>query len=367
MNDVWAFMGSSERGNDDFELLESVPVVEGDIGSDESCALRLTDPMITPRHARLERVDGQWHLSQVAIASPTLVNDRVIDLGTRSRLEVGDVVQMGTARFRVGGEPPSRQGVDPRDASARLIWADQLAERGSSIGAQLLEGRAPDLALYGLDAAADGVTPEWLEGALIGAVFRECDLAVAGRLLAGPAGATIERIRIPIASHAGSEQDRARQVLQALAAIRPPRLRVLEFGWLHERTELRGAERDWKAIARRIPLEGSVHQAVRRAGRPRAMILRGSPWWPAVGTCLELESVGGPDEGRGWVTHDPEEPLMHQIGTESTRVHLFARAGGPAMIVGQKISINGSAARHGVLAHGDLVEGPHFAFRFEED
>lgn len=57
---IWTFLGSAGVGNDDFELLESVPMVEGIIGTDESCEVRLRDPLLTPRHARVLKQEGAW-------------------------------------------------------------------------------------------------------------------------------------------------------------------------------------------------------------------------------------------------------------------------------------------------------------------
>lgn len=341
-------------------------MVEGSIGSGESCALRLSDPMITPRHARLERVAGLWHLSQEAVASPTLINGRAIELGTRSQLVPGDVVTMGTARLRVGGEPPARRGVDPRNDPALQIWADQLAERGDAYGHRLLEGLPPDLACLGVDVErARQVTPDWLHGALVGIALRSADLRLLYRLCESPAGETIEKIAVPVAARAGEEEERARDVLQVLAATRPPRLHRLDFGWLHQDTELLGAQRDWHSVSRRVPLEGSIHSAVRRAGRPRITILRTAPGWPAVGTRIDLDAIGGP--GWGWVAQDPDEPLERTLGAGSSRVHILAPEGGATAVMGASIIINGNPTAHGVLVHGDLVEGPLFAFRFEED
>ena len=311
MEDVWAFMGSSGRGNDDFELLEAVPMRDGIIGSDEACTLRLSDPMITSRHARLERVDGDWFLSQVAVASPTFINQTAIEPGLRTSIHEGDLITMGTARFLVGGEPPAR---------------DPLTESGS--------------------------------GTLTGVSFRQADLKGLERMCSESTGNTLERVDFSLLTTeegGRSEEETARCVLQILAATRPPRLRHLTLGWLHENTQLRGAERDWAAVARRVPLEGAIHAAVRRAGRARMTMLRSSAPWPPIGACVELAGVVSHDGARPWRT------------TGVPSVH--AALGRASVIFGKDLVINGSRRHSGSqpLVHGDLVEGPDFAFRFEED
>lgn len=360
MEDVWAFMGSAGVGNDDFELLQAVPMREGVVGTDASCELCLKDPMLTPRHARVVRQDGRWFVGGIAVAAQTTVNGVATIPGQAVRLSVGDIVKMGSARFRFGGEPPARHPVDPADEAAVLIWADELAEAGDQLGARILEGHEPAPGWLPCDedlVAERRIVPEWTRGSLSGLTVREISLATLTALLADPAAVALERLTVFFSTiGSGAEGERARSLLQVVAATKPPRLRQLELGWLHQETRLSGAALDWETLARRLPLAGTVQQAFRRAGLPRLTMLRGAPWLPPVGTTVDLREAEvefhNPD-------HDAELRGF---------VRFFARQGS-GMEIGCEdgLQINGAPGEsHRVLVHGDLIEAPDFAFRFEE-
>lgn len=374
----WAFLGSSGKGNDDFELLESLPIKEGIVGSDPSCVLQLHDPMITPRHARVLCKDGFWYVGGIAAAAATWINDVATLPGEAVQLARGDVVRFGNARFCFGGEPRAREGVDPRDERSRLIWADRLAEEGDPLGVHVLKQREPDDELFERWVSGEDfpLVTEWTEHVLTGLTVRNLDQGRLRSLLSSHFADGLERLTVMIATmanHGDQEEEETRNLLQSLALTRPPRLRKLELGWLHQATDLARAQRDWSAVARRIPLEGSAQNAFKSVGLARFTMIRSPPWWPAEGTTTPVQPGRfrrirpGRAMVDGQVFVDPLEP-------EGKSMVVFSHRPGHATVIhGEGLRINGHGPSAGGLAdvatlvNGDLVESPHFAFRFEED
>ena len=366
MGGVWCFLGSAGGGNGDFELLETLELHEGLIGSDAACALRLTDPMITSQHARLLLKYGDWYLGGVAIASPTLINGVPNVPGEARRLNPGDLVCMGDARFRFGGEPPLRPGLGPRDETARLIWADRLAEAGDPLGECVLEGRTPGDEVFPFtNGTFDAV---WTHGVLTALSVRSIELPELALLLERPLADALERLTVHVATCApdGEELEHARRVLQVLAATKPPRLHALSLGRRHDPAPLTGLERDWRALAKRLPLRTSADEAFPLSGTPRFTMGWSSPWWPPAHTTTQVPVVTFDTQTMYDARRiNPAEPFGHQPSSE---VWLGRAATGAAFIYGEDLVINGEADASGArLIHGDLVEGPHFALRFEED
>ncbi len=347
---VWCFLGSAGEGNDDYELLETVPLVEGVVGTDESCEIPLHDPMLTPRHARVLTRDGAWYIGGIAAASSTLVNGVPTLPGEAVRLAPGDIVQLGEARFRFGGEPPAREGVDASDEGAVLVHADRLAERGVQLGAKILEGHKPELPGPRVDEGL--VVPEWRRGLLASLVVRELAPRHLREILADETAGALERLSVSVGTPRGSETEGVRAILHVLAETKPPRLRELHLGWLrfvsHE-----AIARDWRAVARRIPLEGAIEDSYFRAGIPRITMLRTTAGWPAVGVATQL--------------------VENWFGQGTNRVTLSAGQAHPALLgvprhMELSLQINGlPSGPQRRLIHGDLVEAETFAFRFEED
>jgi hypothetical protein len=368
---VWCFLGSAGDGNDDYELLQLVPVVEGIIGTAPSCAMRLRDPMLTPEHARVLFREGAWYLGGIAVGSPTLVNARATLPGEAVQLAQGDVVQVGSARFRFGGEPPNRDGVDAKDEVAVAMLGDRLAEAGSPLGLRILEKQSPSPEwLFGFEEqiSAGLVTPEWTRGLLTGLTVREVALRHLRMLLADEASVALERLSIAIATCEDTspfeqrrpEKERVRALFQMLAETRPPRLRRLELGWIH--ADISGADRDWRAIARRIPLEGTLDEAHRRAGGGRFTMLRSGGRWPEVGTVTAYVPGGGWPEVSGAFFEAPEAFRRRRVN--------FSGEAGKAVEFSTELAttVNGLPSwDRRALVHGDVVEGKEFAFRFEED
>lgn len=89
------------------------------IGSDSSCGLRLFDPSVSPRHARIESRGDAWMIRDLQSAQGLFINDtRVTEapLTDLDRIQIGDVVLL----FRVGDEEKNRL------ASKNLEWNRQL-------------------------------------------------------------------------------------------------------------------------------------------------------------------------------------------------------------------------------------------------
>lgn len=367
---VWCFLGSAGEGNDDYELLQTVPLVEGIIGSDASCEIRLRDPLITPKHARLLKREGAWFIGGVAAMSPTLVNGVATLPGEAVQLAVGDLVELANTRFRFGGEPPMREGVDANSEVAVLMYADALAERGSPVGLRILEKQSPSPSwLPGLEAFVEGgvIVPEWTRGLLTAVQVRELSFGSLRRLLENDAAVALERLTVHLATCETAyrwladkpEQGRLRSFLQLLGVTKPPRLRKLDLGFLHVAPRS-GTERDWDAIARRLPLEGSLGTAYRLAGEPRFTMTR---------TCEGAPEVGVVTSVRTWAREHP--PRMRVVGgvPKEQPPSLGGRDGECAGFGSKEdFTLNDWPSWESrQLIHGDVIEAETFAFRFEED
>lgn len=89
------------------------------IGSDTSCGLRLADPSISPRHARVESRGDKWFIRDLQSARGLFVNEtRVTEaaLSDFDRIQIGNTVVL----FRTGEETSHRL------ASKNLEWNRQL-------------------------------------------------------------------------------------------------------------------------------------------------------------------------------------------------------------------------------------------------
>ncbi len=83
------------RGEDDlveFPLDEDVL----EVGRDEGVAIRIDEPLVSRRHARLERRDGVWTVRDLDSTTFTRVNGRRI----RSEQELSDGDELQFARAR---------------------------------------------------------------------------------------------------------------------------------------------------------------------------------------------------------------------------------------------------------------------------
>ncbi|MDP2275594.1 MAG: FHA domain-containing protein [Archangium sp.] len=354
---IWAFLGSAGEGNDDFELLQSLPMREGIIGTDASCAWRLTDPMLTPQHARVLTRDDAWYIGGIAAASPTRVNGVATLPGEAVRLSVGDIVQLGSARFRFGGEPPPRTAIDPNDEEAVMVVGDRMAEGGLPLGNRILERQPPSpdwLPGFETALAQARIVPEWTGGLLTSLTVREYGIPQLKTIFADEAAVSLEQLTLFVATcQEGSEEEAVRSLLQLLAETRPPRLRTLDLGWLHAPLS-KNAGRDWYAVARRIPLEGTLQETHRLAGRMRFTMLREGLGWPALGATAALPFM-------------PDEAATALERRRATMLHANPGQGAGIRTNNLELRINGvlgESSRR--LIHGDVVEGDDFTFRFEE-
>jgi serine/threonine protein kinase len=74
-----------------------------EIGRDSAASLRLADPLVSRRHARISNEDGRAVIEDLGSSNGTLVNDRPV----RGRLElsVGDKLVIGDSTLVVRGDP----------------------------------------------------------------------------------------------------------------------------------------------------------------------------------------------------------------------------------------------------------------------
>ena len=100
--------------------------VEGDvkIGRDAGCELVLDCTKCSRLHARMETADGALWVEDQNSTNGTLVNNR--EITERTRLEDGDVVQFGDARFRVNA--PVRQAPEDDGEKTVVVSRDNLQQ-----------------------------------------------------------------------------------------------------------------------------------------------------------------------------------------------------------------------------------------------
>jgi hypothetical protein len=65
------------------------------IGRAEQCTVRLDEPSVSRRHARLEHRDGRWLLSDLGSSNGTYVGTRKLDTGEEHPLRDGDSLRLG--------------------------------------------------------------------------------------------------------------------------------------------------------------------------------------------------------------------------------------------------------------------------------
>jgi hypothetical protein len=87
------------------------------IGRDPDCALRLSDPTVSRRHAELRRERGRWVIADLGSSNGTRVNGWRVP---RATLGTGDELMLGAVRVVFGG---------PRSASAWLAAPERPLPR----------------------------------------------------------------------------------------------------------------------------------------------------------------------------------------------------------------------------------------------
>ena len=65
------------------------------IGRADQCTVRLDDPSVSRRHARIEHRDGRWLLSDLDSSNGTYVGDRRLGSGDQHELRDGDALRLG--------------------------------------------------------------------------------------------------------------------------------------------------------------------------------------------------------------------------------------------------------------------------------
>ncbi len=91
-----------KRGEDDLvEFPLSEDVVE--VGREEGVAIRIDEPLVSRRHARLERRDGVWTVRDLDSTNFTRVNGQRIR--REQELSDGDELQFARARCLFRSEP----------------------------------------------------------------------------------------------------------------------------------------------------------------------------------------------------------------------------------------------------------------------
>ncbi|MBN1557762.1 MAG: FHA domain-containing protein [Lentisphaerae bacterium] len=108
------------------------------IGRDPQCTIRLNDPEVSRRHARITVAAGEAWVEDLDSRNGTLLNGRPI---RRGRLAAGDEVRVGACRLRAGASAPEAEPATagPREAEddVRVLASVQHEEADLLAGASL--------------------------------------------------------------------------------------------------------------------------------------------------------------------------------------------------------------------------------------
>ncbi|MDP1919466.1 MAG: FHA domain-containing protein [Myxococcales bacterium] len=282
--DEFVFVGSSGQATESFALLETIPLVEGLIGSAEHCTIRLADPFVAAEHARVLRRHERWYIAAAAIATSVFVDGVAPLPGEAALLEPGALVEVGDTWFRVGGAP-SRQRLPLDDDVAMLIAADEMQEVGDPLGERIATN-ALDVPSCLVAEVEEGLTTVELTRGLISRITTRALSDYEGalrlrarllRLLSEPVSVGLQELEVATETY---EEDPAlvgRMVLHAIAASQPPHLRTLRLG-VASPDGLGQLETELKQLARILPSPGGLDGLFRAPRRPEIVILEVQDW-----------------------------------------------------------------------------------------
>lgn len=92
------------------------------LGRSVKCDIRVPDSQASRAHCRIQRIDGQWKITDTGSRNGTFVNKERI---TQATLRSGDLIRIGTAlyEFQIEGEPSE----DLPDETDVLVEPEDLA------------------------------------------------------------------------------------------------------------------------------------------------------------------------------------------------------------------------------------------------
>jgi len=91
-----------ETGDSDLPLGEVIEVADGaTFGRAERASVVVADPAVSGEHARLQRLQGEWVITDLGSTNGTLVNQTLVQ--GEAALVPGDVVGLGNVRLKVVG------------------------------------------------------------------------------------------------------------------------------------------------------------------------------------------------------------------------------------------------------------------------
>ncbi len=92
------------RGRDIDQVYRIEDAQTAVLGRSVKCDIRVSDSQASRTHCRIERIDGQWTITDTGSRNGTFVNKERI---THARLRSGDLIRVGAAlyEFQIEGEP----------------------------------------------------------------------------------------------------------------------------------------------------------------------------------------------------------------------------------------------------------------------
>jgi RNA polymerase sigma-70 factor (ECF subfamily) len=93
------------------------------VGRSQKCTVRLRHESVSKQHARLEHVDGGWHVTDLGSLNGTFHNGTKLVAEKPAALQEGDTIEIGSSSFRIdlGNGPPPSQTNDPYRTRATIF------------------------------------------------------------------------------------------------------------------------------------------------------------------------------------------------------------------------------------------------------
>lgn len=286
------FVGSAGAGNDDFELLEVVPIREGLVGSTTECWLKLSDPFVAREHGRFIRQHDHWYLAAAGFASPVVIDGEGGSPGEGRLLKPGALIEFGDTRFLVGGSI-RRQPLPLEDEVALLMAADVLTEADDPLGERIVANSSELPELYRPLVEDGSLVVTWRQGLVHRLDLRDCyehqvrslrNLLI--DLLGEPTCLGLRELVVGIETFNGDSVENAIGALHAVATTLPPSLSAIDLGVV-DGSSL-ALSRSLEALRRVLPITTPADRLFRAPRTPTIEIIEAAGWDVEVGSRIEL-------------------------------------------------------------------------------
>lgn len=290
--DDLVFVGSAGAGNDDFELLEVIPIREGLVGSGAACWLKLSDPFVVAEHGRFIRQHDHWYLAAAGFASPVVIDgDRGVP-GEGRLLKSGALIEFGDTRFLVGGFT-RRQALPLDDEVALLMAADVLTEADDPLGERIV-ANSTELPAHCRPLVENGsLVVTWRHGLIQRLELRDASehgvnslRSVLTGLLGQAECLGLRELVVATETFENQSLENARFILHAVATALPPSLGSVELGVVDASAS--DFVSSFEPLCRVLPITTPLDSLFQRPRTPTIEILEADGWQATAGSRIKL-------------------------------------------------------------------------------